>query len=270
MDKLADLHRGGGGDAQSLQLVGIDLDIFVLRIFETLHDVLGGDPAALVHVLMVDAMMGLAVDLMELDGARRLARRVDADGDGDEGNLNRAGPNGACRHELPPGGKTKPEAAEVALTGPQMRTWLVADRWSPIRRRRSGWMPLSRLLSVICIFLDWQPRGPAPGLKQRSSPERRVEFGFSDRFDARVWHGETEPRIEADSLCPKRLQQRMRDRYHGLITGGIAIRANDRFGRVRPATSDSLAASPHRYPGCGAVRKRKRHPDPRCGGAGVH
>jgi hypothetical protein len=65
-DELLNLHGGGGGEAEGLEFLGIDLDVFVAGVLEAFDEVGGFDSAGVGDVLVMDAVMGAAIDLMEL------------------------------------------------------------------------------------------------------------------------------------------------------------------------------------------------------------
>lgn len=97
-DELVNLHGGGGGEAEGLELVGIDLDVLVAGVLVALDDVGLVDFAGIVDVAVVDALVGAAIDEMEFNLAGRIGGGEDADGDGDDGDLNGSGPGGTCGH----------------------------------------------------------------------------------------------------------------------------------------------------------------------------
>jgi hypothetical protein len=117
VDELGDVHGALGGDAEVGELVGLDGDVAAVGVLVAFDDVgfvnrvggfvggafdgAGGD------VLMLDALAGAAVDLVEVDVAGGFGGDEKFDAEGDEGNLDFTAPVGtghgesSCRHDLP-------------------------------------------------------------------------------------------------------------------------------------------------------------------------
>ena len=112
LDEVLDLDRLGLLGLQRLELAGLDDHVAVGRELEALDDVVVGDLVARrgVDALLRDAHAGLAAELVEAHGLA-VDRAVELDGDGDQAERDRTGPDRArhgcqvspMRPAIPPG-----------------------------------------------------------------------------------------------------------------------------------------------------------------------
>ena len=155
LDEVLDLDRLGLLGLQRLELAGLDDHVAVGRELEALDDVVVGDLVARrrVDALLRDPHAGLAAELVEAHGLA-VDRAVELDGDGDQAEGDRTGPDGA-RHgvQYPPcargflraqgelrlGARAACPPAGGRPRGGPRRTPRRSWRRTPAGRRGCGW-----------------------------------------------------------------------------------------------------------------------------------